>query len=111
MRDVRNIRQFFQQSERGGELASQQQVGYLASLLNEALQKPGTDANKARRTVIRWMTGKTTSKDLTKREASWLIDWMTGPLGPGEARAMFHEALRDAGMGDLFEWAGLEVEG
>jgi hypothetical protein len=87
--------------------ASEKQRGYVASLLNKAFGESAT-ADKDRHSVMTWLVGKKSVKDLTAAEAKALIDWLAdenGELGFDafqEANVILREAMIAEGQLDMF---------
>jgi len=79
----------------GGEPITAKQVGFLAGLIGNATKRDGmTQAmlDKARYDILSYLTGDRSTKKLTKKEASAMIDWLGGDE-----------------VGDINEWARSEA--
>jgi len=93
---------------------SQAQIGLLASKLAEALGG-GEEGEKARHSVLFFVFGKESTKELSGAEASAVLNWLlegkdedTGDyiineLAAKEARLILRQCLKDAGQLDMFE--------
>lgn len=70
----------------GGEPITEKQIGFVASLLQQAVtpdgsEIPASEIETRRHAVLAYLTGVESVKKLTKREASAIIDWLTVPDG------------------------------
>lgn len=73
---------------------------------------PADDATDKRHAVTGWLFGKPSSKDWTMAEAGALLDWLLDkdadegtydlhPSAAAEAEAVYREAMKDAGQGEM----------
>lgn len=74
-------------------MATERQIGYLSSLLGQILGN-GDSGTVARHQFLEHMFGSPSSKNLSKAEASVLIDWLTG----GDRASEIYRALTDWGQ-------------
>ena len=88
---------------KAGNPASDKQLDYLRSLICKA--EPD---DQKRHSVLAYLVGKTSTKDLTQAEASALISWLKGEDGglkadgAAEAALCLTARLKEAGQRDLF---------
>ena len=95
----------------GGEPVTEKQIGFVAMLLQEAVDTDGTAAeeiNRRRHAVLEYLVGVDSTKKLQKSEASAIIDWLTQPdsgqmneYASREAAAVVAAWLRDQGQLDM----------
>jgi hypothetical protein len=87
-----------------GPSASQNQFDYVASLLNDCFEGQFAPDN-SRRSVIRYLFGVGSAKQLTKRQASAIIEWQKSPDvdGENEAHILLNAALVETGQQSYFE--------
>jgi hypothetical protein len=98
----------FREVRADGDPATSKQVGYLAGLLTSAFEERGADPAKNRRSVIRYLADVGSLRDLSKYQASWLIELLrdeeTGDLHTDAEQLLWrilHEAMKDAGQATL----------
>lgn len=88
--------------------ASEKQQNLLAGKLNECFADQA-QPDLLRHSVTGWLVGKTSTKDMTKAEASALLDWLLEgegsydlhPAAAQEAANIMAEALKDSGQQEL----------
>ena len=95
----------------GGEPVTEKQIGFVAMLLQEAVDTDGTAAeeiNRRRHAVLEYLVGVDSTKKLQKSEASAIIDWLTQPdsgqlneYASREAAAVVAAWLKDQGQLEL----------
>lgn len=92
-------------------VATPGQKGLVAGKLAECFA-PADDADQKRRSVLLWLWGDDSVKDLTMAAAGATLDWLLDknadegtydlhPAAPQEAQAVLKEALKEAGQQEL----------
>jgi len=100
-------------TNKGAMTVNEKQIGLMAAQL-EVCFAGDKDATTKRHTVMQYLTGKTSTKDMTGAEVSSLLDWLKptqdnggaytpNPLSVQEAHAILNQAYIDAGQTSLLE--------
>ena len=95
-----------------GKPATKPQQGLVASKLEECFA-PDKDAKGKRLTVLHFLWGIESAKDLTFKQAKVTLDWLLSgeadsggdyrlhPAAPTEAKQVYHEAMKAAGQMEM----------
>ena len=88
-----------------GTLRSDEQGGLIAGKLNECFAGE-SEPDNSRRSVLKYLTGRDSTKALTATEAHVVLDWLVEgtalkPHAPEEAHRVLRAVLAEAGQKEL----------